>query len=102
MTTPGVPERVVWALSEAAPVGFAALGRDWSAQRVERRHTPYRNAQAGRAALGNARLLTLNGWDHPSYQMPSKCIDQARARYLLNLVTPPRGTFGEPDEVPFS
>jgi len=23
-------------------------------------------------------------------------------RYLVNLVTPPRGTFGEPDEVPFS
>jgi len=23
-------------------------------------------------------------------------------RYFVNLVTPPRGTFGEPDEVPFS
>jgi len=52
--------------------------------------------------LGNAVLLTRDGWGHPGYQIPSKCIHQARVRYFVNLVTPPRGTFGESDEVPFS
>jgi hypothetical protein len=46
-------------------------------------------------------LLTMDGWGHPSYQVPSTCIDQWRARYLVDLVTPPRGTVCQPDQIPF-
>jgi hypothetical protein len=46
-------------------------------------------------------LLTLNGYGHPSYQVPSTCIDQARTRYLVDLVTPPEGTVCQPDQRPF-
>jgi pimeloyl-ACP methyl ester carboxylesterase len=64
--------------------------------------TPYHNAQVTEGRLGNAVLLTLNGYGHPSYQVPSACIDQARTRYLVNLVTPPRGTVCQPDVAPFA
>ena len=64
--------------------------------------TPYRNAQVAEQRLGNAVLLTLDGYGHPSYQVPSKCIDEARKRYLVELVTPRRGTVCQPDKVPFA
>jgi pimeloyl-ACP methyl ester carboxylesterase len=64
--------------------------------------TPYRNAQVTEHRLGNAVLLTLNGYGHPSYQVPSKCIDQARKRYLVHLLTPPRGAICQPDQRPFA
>ncbi|GAA1417442.1 alpha/beta hydrolase [Catellatospora coxensis] len=63
--------------------------------------TPYRNAQAAQRRLGDAVLLTLNGYGHPSYQVPSACLDKARVRYLVDLVTPPPGTICEPDRQPF-
>ena len=63
--------------------------------------TPYRNAPVAEQRLGNAVLLTLNGWGHSSFQVPSKCIDRARVRYLVHLRTPPRGTICQPDQVPF-
>jgi pimeloyl-ACP methyl ester carboxylesterase len=63
--------------------------------------TGYRNAQVAEKRLGNAVLLTMNGHGHPSYQEPSKCVDDARVRYLVDLVTPPPGTICQPDEVPF-
>jgi pimeloyl-ACP methyl ester carboxylesterase len=63
--------------------------------------TPYRNAQVAERRLGNAVLLTLNGYGHPSYQVPSKCIDRARSRYLIDLVTPPKGAVCQPDQAPF-
>jgi pimeloyl-ACP methyl ester carboxylesterase len=63
--------------------------------------TPYRNAQVAERRLGNAVLLTLNGYGHPSYQVPSKCIDRARSRYLIDLVTPPQGAVCQPDQAPF-
>ena len=63
--------------------------------------TGYGNAQAAEKRLGNAVLLTVNGWGHPSYQLPSTCTDQARERYLVDLVTPPKGTVCEPDQLPF-
>ena len=78
-------------------------GPDLAGERsVRRRHTPYRKPRPAEQRLGNAVLLTRDGWGHPGYQIPSKCIHQARVRYFVNLVTPPRSTFGEPDEVPFS
>ena len=63
--------------------------------------TPYANAVATEKLLGNAVLLTLEGWGHPSYQIPSACMDEARTRYLIDLVTPARGSTCQPDEVPF-
>ena len=63
--------------------------------------TPYRNAPVAEHRLGNAVLLTLNGYGHPSYQVPSKCMDRARVRYLVHLITPPRGTICQPDQAPF-
>ena len=54
--------------------------------------TGYANAQRDERLLGNAVLLTVAGYGHPSYQLPSKCTDDARTRYLVKLITPKRGT----------
>lgn len=51
--------------------------------------------------LGNAALLTLDGYGHTSDADPSACIDQAVTVYLVSLVTPPRGTICKPDHTPF-
>ncbi|HTF10114.1 MAG TPA: alpha/beta hydrolase, partial [Asanoa sp.] len=64
--------------------------------------TPYRNAVAAEKRLGDAVLVTLNGYGHPSYQVPSECMDKLKVSYLVDLVTPPRGTVCQPDEAPFS
>ncbi len=63
--------------------------------------TPYLNAVVAQRRLGNAVLLTLNGFGHPSYQVPSRCIDAARVRYLVHLVAPRNGTVCQPDQTPF-
>ena len=63
--------------------------------------TGYRNAQRAERLLGNAVLLTSSGYGHPSYADPSQCIDNWRVRYLVDLVTPPRGTVCRPDRQPF-
>lgn len=63
--------------------------------------TGYRNAQAAEKLLGNAVLLTMNGYGHPTYQQRSQCVDDARERYLVDLVTPARGTICQPDKPPF-
>lgn len=63
--------------------------------------TGHGNAVAVEQRLGNAVLLTLDGYGHPAYQDPSACIDQARTRYLVDLATPPPGTVCEPDGAPF-
>lgn len=71
---------------------------------VNARHDPatgYGNAKVAEKRLGNAVLLTMNGYGHPSYQDPSKCVDTARVRYLVDLVTPPPGTVCQPDKAPF-
>jgi TAP-like protein len=51
--------------------------------------------------LGNAVLLTSTGYGHPSYADPSQCVERWRVRYLVRLVTPPRGTVCRPDRQPF-
>ncbi len=63
--------------------------------------TSYGNAQRAQRVLGNAVLLTNAGYGHPSYSDPSECIDHWRVRYLVHLVTPPRGTVCQPDRQPF-
>jgi pimeloyl-ACP methyl ester carboxylesterase len=71
---------------------------------INNRHDPstgYRNAQRAERLLGNAVLLTNNGYGHPTFQDPSECIDRWRVRYLVQLNTPPRGTVCRPDRRPF-
>jgi pimeloyl-ACP methyl ester carboxylesterase len=63
--------------------------------------TPYYGAQGAEKALGNAVLLTVAGYGHPSYQLPSQCTDNARVRYLVDLVAPPKGTVCRDDQAPF-
>lgn len=65
-------------------------------------NTGYANAQRSEKLLGNAVLLTLDGYGHVSFTDPSACIDQWRPRYLVDLETPPPGTVCEPDGRPFN
>ena len=55
-------------------------------------NTPYRNAVRAQRRLGNALLLTHNGYGHISYQDPSACVERARVA---------RGTVCAPDRSPF-
>jgi len=68
------------------------------------RHDPataYINAVRSARRLGNAVLLTLNGYGHVSNHDPSACIDQARVAYLVDLTTPPNGSVCQPEKQPF-
>ena len=51
--------------------------------------------------LGNAVLLTQEGYGHLSFQNPSACVDQAMVDYLTELITPPTGTVCQSDQQPF-
>jgi pimeloyl-ACP methyl ester carboxylesterase len=64
-------------------------------------NTPYQNAVRVQRLLGNAVLLTHDGYGHISYQDPSACVERARVDYLVNVKTPPRGTVCQPDKRPF-
>lgn len=64
-------------------------------------NTGYANAVAAEKLLGNAVLLTLNGYGHVSFTDPSACIDAARTAYLVDLEVPAPGTVCEPDGTPF-
>jgi pimeloyl-ACP methyl ester carboxylesterase len=71
---------------------------------VSERYDPnsgYGNAVAAERYLGNAVLLTHQGYGHLFFQNPSACVDKAMADYLANLVTPPRGTVCQSDQQPF-
>ncbi|MFN2591207.1 MAG: alpha/beta hydrolase [Candidatus Dormibacteria bacterium] len=63
--------------------------------------TPYAGAQALTGELGNARLLTLDGWGHTATFQPSTCAHDAMDRYLVDLTLPPVGTVCKPDGGPF-
>lgn len=68
------------------------------------RHDPataYVNAVRVARRLGNAVLLTQNGYGHVSFHDPSACIDRARVDYLVRLNTPPKGTVCSSDRTPF-
>ncbi len=68
------------------------------------RHDPntgYQNAVRSEKLLGNAVLLTHEGYGHLSFQDASTCVEQARVRYLVDLHAPPRGTVCTADQVPF-
>ena len=63
--------------------------------------TSYQNAVTVAKRLGNAVLLTHDGYGHVSSHDPSTCIEDARVAYLVDLETPPAGTVCEPDQKPF-
>lgn len=62
--------------------------------------TRYQSARRVAALLGNARLLTLDGWGHTSAGS-SRCIDQKVSRYLLLRQLPDEGTVCRADLTPF-
>ena len=54
---------------------------------VNQRYDPnsdYVSAVRAERLLGNAVLLTHEGYGHLSFQNPSACVDQAMARYLTS------------------
>jgi pimeloyl-ACP methyl ester carboxylesterase len=65
-------------------------------------NTSWASAAATEKLLGNAVLLTNEGYGHPTFQDPSTCVDEWRVRYLVDLETPPPGTTCESDVKPFS
>ena len=63
--------------------------------------TPYFNAVHVAKLLGRAVLLTHEGYGHTSEADPSRCIAHATTIYLVDLITPPRGTVCQSDRQPF-
>lgn len=64
--------------------------------------TAYRSSVIAARTLGNAVLLTHDGYGHTSDEDPSACIQRRVAAYLIDLTSPPRGTVCRSDHVPFS
>jgi hypothetical protein len=63
--------------------------------------TNYQNAVTVAKRLGNAVLLTHDGYGHVSSHDPSQCVEKARIAYLVDLVSPPPGTVCEADQTSF-
>jgi TAP-like protein len=63
--------------------------------------TPLANAKLAERRLGNAVLLTHDGYGHESRADPSTCVMQALGRYFTGLTTPARGTICPSDRGPF-
>ncbi len=63
--------------------------------------TPFANARRVARLLGNAVLLTYEGYGHTSENDPSACVEHAVTRYLVALVTSRRGSVCHPDHPPF-
>jgi pimeloyl-ACP methyl ester carboxylesterase len=64
-------------------------------------NTPFANARRLSDLLGNAVLLTHQGYGHVSAADPSACVEHAESSYLINLVAPPPGTVCASDRRPF-
>jgi pimeloyl-ACP methyl ester carboxylesterase len=64
-------------------------------------NTAYANARRSERLLGNAVLLTHDGYGHLSLQDPSACVEKARVTYLVHVITPARGTVCTSDKQPF-
>ena len=101
----------LWAPCASWPVrGQDSYRGPWGAKTpnpimlIGTRHDPntgYRNAVLAERRLGNAVLLTHEGYGHISFRDPSSCVEKAEADYLVNLVTPPKGTVCQADQKPF-
>lgn len=63
--------------------------------------TPYVNARRVASLLGNAVLLTQDGYGHTSQADPSRCVQRATSAYLTGLVTPRVGAVCRSDHLPF-
>lgn len=63
--------------------------------------TPYFNARRAAHLLGNATLLTHEGYGHTSEADPSECVEHATTAYLVQLNTPAKGTVCPSDRQPF-
>jgi pimeloyl-ACP methyl ester carboxylesterase len=64
-------------------------------------NTPLANARRAARRLGNAVLLTHDGYGHLSRRDPSTCVVQATGSYLVDLTTPAPGTVCPSDRLPF-
>jgi pimeloyl-ACP methyl ester carboxylesterase len=64
-------------------------------------NTAYANAVHAEHYLGNAVLLTQEGYGHLWIQDPSACVDKAMVDYLVHLITPPPGAVCPSDHQPF-
>jgi pimeloyl-ACP methyl ester carboxylesterase len=64
-------------------------------------NTPLANARRAARRLGNAVLLTHDGYGHLSHRDPSTCVVQATGSYLVDLTTPVPGTVCPADRLPF-
>jgi pimeloyl-ACP methyl ester carboxylesterase len=64
-------------------------------------NTAYGNAVRAASRLGNAVLLTHDGYGHTSDADPSACVERATSAYLVNLVAPPIGTACPSNRRPF-
>jgi hypothetical protein len=63
--------------------------------------TPYSNSRRVADLLGNAILLTHDGYGHTSEADPSRCIERVTSTYLVGLITPAKGTRCPSDRQPF-
>ncbi|MFL5792705.1 MAG: alpha/beta hydrolase, partial [Actinomycetota bacterium] len=64
-------------------------------------NTPLVDARIAERRLGNAVLLTHDGYGHLSSADPSTCVVQATGRHLVDLATPARGIVCPSDRLPF-
>jgi pimeloyl-ACP methyl ester carboxylesterase len=64
-------------------------------------NTPLANARRAARRLGNAVLLTHDGYGHLSRRDPSACVVKAVGGYLVDLTTPAPGTVCPSDRLPF-
>ena len=64
-------------------------------------NTGYAKAVHAEQYLGNAVLLTQEGYGHLSFQNPSACVDEAMTDYLTELVVPPEGSVCQSNQQPF-
>ncbi|MDN5869161.1 MAG: alpha/beta hydrolase [Nitrococcus sp.] len=101
----------LWAPCASWPVrGQDAYRGPWNAVTanpillINQTHDPntgYANAVHAEQYLGNAVLLTHEGYGHLYFQDPSACVERAMVDYLVNLVIPPPGTVCQSDHQPF-
>jgi hypothetical protein len=64
-------------------------------------NTPFADARRSARRLGNAVLLTHDGYSHTSRNDPSACVKSATRAYLTRLITPAPGTVCASDRRPF-
>jgi len=74
--------------------------RSWLSAPVRPQH-PLSSARRASRRLGNAVLLTHEGYGHTSNADPSACVERATGEYLVHLVTPRPGTVCRSDRQPF-